>query len=434
MKKFYSKLIFLGLLTSIYSCSAIAQENKAYEFVRTDIRANGCRYDNYQLAIFGLCGCWYDNNRFVALQEKQTGSNAETRWGLYYIDITQRPIMRIEIDLSSIELSERIRSVSCQENMILFNLPGSDRSTTKTYSVKIMGKPELISEMRGSAVNLKGRYVAGSNLRIHEETIEKTGDCNVKYLKPGFKSICLDNSDYLSWPLEKFIISEYKWSEKTGSRNENGEYKMIPNPEKPLLNTGQPSEAAIFLRDLHGKIIADLSNDPNYDTPRAAFSHFNFTISPDEQYVYAGCRKKETTSIKYKIDPRRLLGDRLARGLDRVCRYRLDGRKNLWEEIFDFDPGYLVSAQIEKLSVNEKGDLYFTISGTSKPEFLGIWKYDAASKSLNKLTHPKSLMEHNDSWPFPSPDEARFAFLRIRSHRKGIINDLFIGQLIKTAR
>lgn len=394
-KQFMQSAVGLLWIVLLVGCNA-GSENNGYEIINTGISAGGC---------------WYDTTRFVIFKgEQPPGTLNFVVEGLYYLDIANPHELK-KIDLAPLEpsLQTQIRGIVCQDNKILFDTPGVGGGMSRVYVLTIGERPELIVEMRGAsriAVSLKGQYILGNSRKVISEpgplqgVYEGNDDCPTAYLKTGFKLLCWDSWLERRWPLSKFVLSEYLWAETIKVRGSDGKGNFIPNPVKPLLGKdGKRLKHDLLLRDFENQILLSLHSDPIYGI--AGYPSFN----PDESYAYSGCRK---------------WGQKNGSGLDRVCRYQIDGKIHQWEEIFALDEGHSDHIGIESLNISFKGDIFFVVPGNTK--FRGIWMFSSAKRTIIQVTRPPAY--HNDTFPQISPDGVRVAFIRPdKSHAT-----LFIAQ------
>lgn len=211
------------------------------------------------------------------------------------------------------------------------------------------------------------------------------------YIHPEFTLLCLDNWQESTIALKRFVIADYFWADRVAARLPNGEIREVQNPEPQLRNAaGKPIHGMTYLRQLDGKIIASLYDDPVYVTDRMYYA-----ASPDENYLYAPCK----TKTKSRFD-----GD-----YERVCRYRLDGLPHVWEEVFSFELIDRLKSGIQRISLDAAGNVYFNLPGVSG-KYGGIWKFNAANKQIEQVVPGvQGGYEHR---PMISPDGKKIAFER----------------------
>jgi hypothetical protein len=377
----------MGLLLVISSClmgaATEAGTDSGYRIINTGFNGGGC---------------WYDNLHFVVVQGHQTRDHKDFEVdGLYYLN-PQNPSDLKRIDLSPIEpsIQKQIREVSCQDQTILFYWLDRVNQVSRLYGLKIGQTPEVIAELRWArpqTVSLKGRYVLGNSLSVDKGIWEEHKDCKVRYIKPGFRVLCWPARFEQRWPLMRFVLTEYRWEETIKVRGDDGKPKEVKNPKQPLRDSGgNPITFALLLRDLDNHVLANLGQDETWGIPAKAYGLLD--ISPDEKYLYTGCRQK---------------GQRKGSGLDHVCRYPLDGELHPWEEVFAIDEEHVDHVTIELPSVSNAGDVLFVVRGSR--HFPGIWRYSAKTKTINQVSHPS---EYPGSFSV-SPDGKYLAFVR-REH------------------
>jgi hypothetical protein len=270
--------------------------------------------------------CWYDDTRVIVLRRTRPSGAADFRTeGLYVLDVTKpRDMTRLDLAPLLSDVQREIVSLSCQEQTIVFSrfLPG--RQVREFYTMALDRPPERLAELRGAPVSLRGRYLLGSTEKvIHDAgplqgTFEGRDDCDVRYVRSGFRVLCWDSLEFRNWPLTTWVLSEYQRRETIKVRAENGMAKHIPNPAKPLVGKdGKPVLLyGLYLRDLEGQIVVSLGDDPKFRTRM-----YGSSITADEQYLYAPCSERT-----------RRTDEMIA-----VCRYRLDGKPHEWEEVFRID-------------------------------------------------------------------------------------------------
>lgn len=353
-------------------------------------------------------GCWYDNDRFVFVQAsfRFPGSSlSHDVLGVYVINVASQPFVPEKLDLQPIPepLPERT-VVSCQNGELVIRLPGSKPDLFKLYSMHIGGKPELVSELRGSEISLKGKYVIGSNKIIDEGAQIGTDSCGIKYLKPGFEVLCWNAWLERHWPQAQFVVGEYKWDPTVKNPVPGGAPRFIPNPKTPLLfipdesssadSTGltasvrgpiqRPETYALVLYDFKGAILRRIDKDPSFsiDSLRIAIN----SDAPD--FVYAPCARKQLSPYTPPFDS--------------VCRRALRDSEERWELVVHVDksPKLFIHGNI---SLSTAG-VAFEVGGA----FQGIWVYDW--HQLARITGQVGLVD--DSAPAISPDGQFLAFQR----------------------
>jgi hypothetical protein len=396
-----------GLLLVISSCLIGAATSAGAD--------GGYRIINTGIASGDVNVCWYDATRLVLLKAQPASrSRPYEAEGIFYIDV-KRPTDLQRIDLSPLDplIQKQISRVSCQGDALVFSAPGSQPWTMRLYSLKIGQQPELVSDMRAGHVHLQGRYVLGNSRKVVMEpgplrgTFEGNDNCAIAYVKPGFRVLCWDTWLEHRWPLTRFVLTEYRWQETIKVRGEDGKLKEVKNPQQPLrYSGGDPIAFALLLLDLNNNVLMNLSQDETWGIPAQAYGLLD--ISPDEKYLYTGCRRK---------------GQQNGSGLDRVCRYPLDGEPHQWEEVFAIDEGHVDQVSIELPNVSNTGDVLFVVRGNRR--FPGIWRYSAKTKTISQVGHPS---EYSGS-SFVSPDGKCLAFVRREHGESRLILGISEGDL-----
>lgn len=326
-------------------------------------------------------GCWYDDSHFIVVQGRQPppGQEFEVE-GLYYLDPNKPKDLR-RIDLSPIDLSlqKHIRTVSCQEQTILFYLRSGESGLQQLYGLKIGSQPELIVEMRGGSVNLGGRYVISKFRRtstVEAEGLQGIGiyeahpDCGVKYVQAGFKTLCLDTWMESGWGLPNSRLTQYTWYEAVKVKDKNGQEKWVPNPEPPLkLADGTELKQGYLLRDLENHIVQKIP------TKQGLYQLINVTFKPDPpgQYLYSVCFKAGDHGDKHYT-----VGGR-------ICRFRIDGKNPTWDEVVSVQQSPKDPFSLHNLDVNAQGDVVMIERGHRL--VASLWRYSAHSKKVEKLLH-----------------------------------------------
>lgn len=378
---------FLVLAGGVLSPLASTEAKSDYEIINTGIKGGGC---------------WVDDDHFVVEKRVQRqGSQDSDLEGLYSLDPGQ-PKSLHSISLAPLEadVQKRVWSVSCQDSHIIFLASGMKEESSRLYRLKVGGEPELIVDMRLPRVSLKGEYVLGNNRRARTArgpfpgTFEPNADCQLSYSSPAFNVLCSDWWFVQQWPFKNFIVSAYQWRDTIGVLGENGKRKEIPNPEKPRLDgQGKPKRYELFLRDLTGKIIRDLGDDPEYGVMPIE----GITTSFDERYLYIVCGKRgqKFSNVPY------------------VCRYPLDGQQHQWQEVVGLPTEQMRRGSIRGISVSKENDIAFVIAGATYPDN-GIWVHKASANRLIHVTTPDRYV--SDEVPRISPDGRTITFMR-----KGIL-------------
>lgn len=376
------------ILTASVTCyAATTDASSNYDIINTGIKGSGC---------------WLDDRHFIVEQRVQRPGSQDTNLeGLYVLD-PQHPADLKPISLAPLEPSaqKRVWQVSCQDGHIIFLTSGTKKMSSRLYRLSIGEAPELIVDMEFPRVSLKGEYVLGSNPMPRTEggpfpgTFEGNADCQVSYRLPSFKLLCSHGWFVHQWPLEKFLLSEYAWSDTIRMLGEDGKRKEIPNPEKPRLNRqGKPKRYELFLRDLSGKILLDLREDLKYRIIRDR----GIAVSLDEKNLYIVCNKQEQ---KYDDAPY-------------VCRYPIDGARHQWEEVVALPSDMRVGGSVGEITVSKREDIAFFVVGGAYPHN-GIWMLESSTKHLIHVTTPEKYVY--DEAPRISPNGTIITFLR-----KGIL-------------
>ena len=342
--------------------------------------------------------CWVDDTQVVFLQQNKMNLPAEQARpkGLYLFDVTQ-PAGLHRLDLAPLPASihEEIGGVECQNQTIVFYRYDPGSQTTENYAMRLGNPPELITKGQGWQVSIAGQYLLSSRPAVpaddtHSARKDHKEECAMSYLKAGFIVHCWDFFLGRRWPLAKWVLADYRWEDTLTIREEGGKVKRnIPNPTTPLLGKdGKPLLYGLHLRDLTGKILANLNDDPKY----APWVDYGLPMTPDESYVYAACSERANPIGLAHI----------------VCRYRLDGQQHDWEEVFRSDLVKQLKASIVKLSVPQSGDVYFQVS--AKGSNGGIWRFDMRSRSINQVLADTAT--HLYSKPRVSPNSRWLLYVR----------------------
>jgi len=356
-------VIFLLLLSVSLLPQAEATAGSDFTIIKTGIQASGC---------------WYDDNRFVALQGHQDSNNRSfVVEGLFYLD-TNKPHELQRINLSPLEpaLVQTIYRIRCANKTIVFS------TKNQVYSVRIGEAPELIAERLDGAilpeyVNIDAKYVLGTRGKLGEGDPGVSlspelalRDCHLKYLKAGFQARC-GNFHLRGLPhlLPQSVFAEYYWSETLLVKGEDGQDKRIPNPEPPLkLADGTELKHGYLLRDLENRVVQQIKlKQPPYEIHH---SHLMKT-DPQGEHLYATCSK---------------IGDHGDKHYDeggRVCRYKLDGKNHEWEEVFAVQQSPKEPFGLQDLDVTGQGDVVVIHRGR-RPQ--SIWKYTASARKVEFVT------------------------------------------------
>lgn len=352
--------VSLALVLSLLWCETQAWAKSDYEIINTGIKGGGC---------------WYDDTHFIVIKGQQPAPGQEFEVeGLYYLNPAKYQELK-QIDLSPMEpaLQRQIKEVTCQDETILFYVMAPDRKTSRLYSVKIGGQPELIADMRWarpSAVSIKGQYVLGNKLTVDKGVWEEHSDCNLKFLHSGLKTLCWPRDTISQWVTPQFVVSEYLWRGSILVRDKDGKSSRILNPKSPLkLPDGTELKQGYLLRDLENRIVQEIP------TKQGLYQLINvsFKSDPQGQYLYSVCFKAGDH------------GDRYLTVGGRICRFLLDGKNQAWEEVVSVQQSPKDPFSLHNLSVNAQGDIVMIERG-HRPA-ISLWRYTAQSKRVEKLTH-----------------------------------------------
>ena len=355
----WSVVCSFSVLAGGVLCSVLPVEAKVdYEIINTGIKGGGC---------------WYDDSHFIVVKGKQPAPGQEFEVeGLYYLDPNQPKDLK-RIDLSPLEpsLQRKIRDGTGQGETILLSVMASHRKTSRLYGVKIGQQPELIADLRWAkpaAVSLKGQYVVGNKLTVDKGVWEEQTDCDVRYLKPGFKALCWPRDTIGLWVAPQFVVHEYLWRETVWVRGQDGNKKRVPNPKPPIkLVDGREFRQGYLLRDLENQIVREIpmrEKDYQYDT-------IHLTLDPQGNYVYCPC---------WKVGDH---GDKQYTVGGRICRFRLDGVNQHWEEVVSVQQSPRDPFSLQGLDMSNQGDVVMVERGHRL--VASLWKYSAQSKRVDKL-------------------------------------------------
>lgn len=401
MIKMRTVVIMLLLLSVSLLSRAEAKSGSDYTIINTGIKAGGC---------------WYDDTRFIILQGHQDlSSQSFVVEGLFYLNVNNPHELKV-ISLSPLEQTavSRIYRIKCVNKGVLFS------TGTKVYSVRIGEAPELIAEkLDGSIfpdyVNYEAKYVLwprakldGNDTGVSPSPDSALKDCRFKYLNAGFQLQCGSfHLKGLPSLLPQFVFGEYYWSEIIRVKGASGQETRIPNPEPPLkLADGTELKHGYLLRDLETRVIQQIKlEQPPYQIYRIPMK-----LDPQGEYLYANCSKA---------------GDHGEKHYDaggRVCRYKLDGNKRVWEEVFAVQQSPKELFSLQDLDVNGQGDVAVIHRGRDPQS---LWKYTASSLKVEFVTRaPFAVVPPLLGAPLLSPD-GRWISFSLRSelhlaHHKGV--------------
>lgn len=355
-------------------------------------------------------GCWLDDSHFVVVKGQQPAPGQEFEVeGLYYLDPAKYQELK-RIDLSPMEpaLQRQIKEVTCQDETILFYVMAPDRKTSRLYSVKIGGQPELIAGLRWarpSAISLKGQYVLGNKLTVDKGVWKEHSDCDVKSLSAGLKTLCWPRRTIGQWLTSQFILTEYIWDSTIKARAQDGTYRWAPNPDPPLkLENGKEVKHGYFLRDLESRIVQEISTKQDMYQIYA----ITFGVDPIGRNLYATCSKAGDH------------GDRHFTFGGRICRFLLDGKNQRWEEVVSMQQSSADPFSLHDLNVNERGDVVVVERGHRG--VTSVWKYSAGTGAVERITQVPGT--HDFGAPRISPDGKWVSFLDqsllFLAHVKGV--------------
>ena len=358
-------VIFLMVLAGGLLFSSLAAEAKSdYEIINTGIKGGGC---------------WYDDNHFIVIKGQQPAPGQEFEVeGLYSFDPSYPKTIK-RIDLSPIDPSQQrhIHNVTCQDQTIVFSVRSGESRLQRIYGLKIGTQPELIAEMRAGSVNLRGRYVFSKFRRagpIEAQGLQGTGiykahsDCGIKYVKAGFRTLCVDTWMESGLGLPNYRLIRYTWYETVKVKDKSDQEKWVPNPEPPLKRAdGTEVKLGFFLRDLDNKLIEEIPRQQDsfqYDT-------IHLKVEPVGRYLYCPCWKAGDH------------GEKRYTGGGRICRFRLDGQNQSWEEMVSVQQSPHDPFSLQDLDVNSQGDVVMIERGHRL--LAALWMYSAKSGMVDKL-------------------------------------------------
>jgi hypothetical protein len=350
-------------------CYAVTSDAKSpYEIINTGIRGGGC---------------WYDDSHFIVVKGQQPAPGQEFEVeGLYYLDPNQPKDLR-RIDLSPIEpgLQRHIRDVTCQDQTILFHILAADKKRNTIFSLKIGHSPVVLVEksegfVLPQAVSVRNRYVLGFTSAVGESQEQHSAsaakavkDCHFANLLNGYRVFCLrhDRGTKRTWLVNSAFVAQYVWDE-TIRVNKDGQYKWVPNPEPPLRRAdGTEVKLGFFLRDLDNRIVGEIpvrQDDYQYDT-----IHLN--VDPQGRYLYCPCWKAGDHGEKHYT-----VGGR-------ICRFRLDGQNQRWEEVVSVQQSPRDPFSLQDLDLNSQGDVVMIERGHRL--LATLWIYRAKTDTVDKL-------------------------------------------------
>ena len=271
-----------------------------------------------------------------------------------------------------------------------------ERQATQTlnhaYVGPLGGKAVLVATLTtGGVISLGGKYIVGGARRVQSKNgYELDASCDV-YHRSDYRVLCWNVSGRV-WPLMRFVLTQYSWRETVLVEGQDGSTKTLKNMDpQPIGPDGIPKYSGVALRDFDFRVVADLSGDQKF-----IVYLLGVTVDPDEMFAYAPCIKKGASRFD------EFWG---------VCRYRLDGKPNQWEEVFSFDAAKGKGASIGDVDVAKSGDVFFAMPGASDLSLRGIWRFVAATRKFDQLTR---AINHGppDKAPRASPDGKYVLFVR----------------------
>lgn len=333
--------------------------------------------NDYEIINTGIKGggCWLDDSHFVVQKHVQRqGAQGFDLEGLYFLD-PSRPTDLKSISLAPLEPSvqKQLWQVSCQDGKIVFLVHGTKNGSSRLYSLKIGGVPELIVEMRVPKVNLRGQYVLGNSHRAVMDSgplqgvFEGNDDCLLADAKPGFKVLCWDWWLVVPQALPQFVFSQYRREDSIKVKEPNGQAKWVQNPEPPLKRAdGTEVKLGYFLRDLENRIVREI---PVKEGPYKV-DPMSFRTSPGGGYLYALCSKADDYN-----PPVTFFG--------RVCRFKLVESDAHWEEVLSIQKEPNEQASLDNLDVNDQGDV--VVMRRAKRASPTLWKYTVRGEHGEQL-------------------------------------------------
>lgn len=364
---------------------------------------------NYEIIDTGITGgkCWVDDTHFlVEKRVPRPGSDETDLEGLYYLDPNQpKDLKRIDLAPITPSLQKRVRTALCQGQAIVFYVPSDESRFHQIYGLRIGAQPELIAEMRGGSINLDGRYVISKFRRpgiLEEQGMQGIGiyeahpDCGMKYVKPGFKELCLDTWMEGWWGGKNFGLTHYTWYEAIKVRDKMGQQRSVPNPEPPLkLADGTELKQGYLLRDLENQVLAQVKME---QPPHKIYKN-TLKLNPQGDALYGACSKN---------------GDHDARLLTvggRICRFEVDGVNQHWTEVAAVQQSLQDPLSLQYLNVNQRGDVL-----ALEPAHGGatmLWKYSATTHQVERVRQAPTLADLGS--PQLSPSGKWISFVERRT-------------------
>ena len=244
-------------------------------------------------------------------------------------------------------------------------------------------------------VHLKAKYILAQKPKVKTSDGYKTVEECATYHHPDYKLLCIDTdagSDRF-FALERFIVAPYRWTDVAVVRGADRLPQPTKNQRPPTLDrSGRIIHYAIELRDLDFNLIARLTDDQVFK-----IDALQLIVSPNENFAYVPCAKRTESAPEGVSD---YYG---------VCRYKLDGKQNQWQRVFDFGNPKEIRGHIEQIDVTESGDIYFVLAGARPPDS-GIWKFGADLGKPTRITN--SINSTGDKAPKVSRDGKQVIFIR----------------------
>jgi hypothetical protein len=188
------------------------------------------------------------------------------------------------------------------------------------------------------------------------------------------------------------VVTEYLWRETIKVKSADGQEKWIPNPELPLkLAEGREIKEGYFLRDLENRIVLQVPMEQGQYKMERVF----LKSDPEGRYAYTTCDKSGDHDPKFNAP-------------GRVCRFKLDGHNQGWEDVFHVQEKYSDPFSLQDLDVNTQGDVVVVDRGHRMST--SLWKYGGGTKKVEKVT--RSPMNQNIRGPRISSDGRWVTFLQ----------------------
>jgi WD40-like Beta Propeller Repeat len=333
---------------------------------------------------------WCDNDHLLLAATQSSG----VEYPMRLLDLqTMREAPIRMMDSNGRELTPIF---ACKEREFLSYSTDTTNPADRTRQLFVgqLGKPaKRIAHLKvGGRVNLAQKYIVAIRRRYATDSgYAIDADCTISS-DSEYRIFCWDVWDTRLWLLSRFVISEYVWRDFISVEAADGQRRQVRNKEPRLIaRDGAPVTRTYQLRDFKNRLAADLESDPVFK-----IQHLNLAFNPDETYAYAGCIRKGASRYDEFWS---------------VCRFRLDGNQNNWEEVFVFDLARTQKTSLGDLSVGTTGDVYFRLPGASLATHRGIWKFNAATHQITQITRVANLSQR-DTGPSVSPDGKRVAFTR----------------------